>query len=405
MSAGGTVVMGGALEVDTLMRLFLERASGGDVIVLRTSGSDGYNDYLYSELGTTINSVETILCHSREASYDPYVLRRIREAEGIWFAGGNQATYFEYWAGTPLADAVNTALDHRNTVVGGISAGMAVLASTPFSARNGTVLSAEALDDPYSDLVTVETNPLFYARLSVPMIFDTHFDDPDRRGRMAAFMARVRQDLGIQMLGIGLDEYTGALITQDGITFYNDDAQYEDDYAYVFTYDCFDDGEGIFVCAPGEPLTWTGGHLRYLRYQTTPDNRNWYGFQSSTPGADALVSLHTVEVDAGNYSDALSSDVLALPSLCGLISQVTDLDLRPLNAYPNPSADHRWSVDVPSPVNDVIIFDDIGNTVPAVYTQQEDHLTIRVADDRAGLYHAIIESQGSRYYVRLSAIR
>ena len=27
----------------------LERSNGGDILVLRTSGSDGYNNYLFSE--------------------------------------------------------------------------------------------------------------------------------------------------------------------------------------------------------------------------------------------------------------------------------------------------------------------------------------------------------------------
>ena len=37
--------MGGASENDAAMAWFLERAGGGDVLVLRASGSDGYNDY------------------------------------------------------------------------------------------------------------------------------------------------------------------------------------------------------------------------------------------------------------------------------------------------------------------------------------------------------------------------
>jgi hypothetical protein len=43
----GTVLMGGASENDNAMRWFLERAGGGDVLVLRTSGEDGYNDYFF----------------------------------------------------------------------------------------------------------------------------------------------------------------------------------------------------------------------------------------------------------------------------------------------------------------------------------------------------------------------
>ena len=56
----GVVLMGGASEHDEAMKWFLEQANGGDVVVIRASGSDGYNDYMFSDLGVTVNSVETI---------------------------------------------------------------------------------------------------------------------------------------------------------------------------------------------------------------------------------------------------------------------------------------------------------------------------------------------------------
>ena len=65
---GGICLMGGASEDDNTMRWFLDRADGGDILVLRASGSDGYNSYLFTELGTPVNSVETIVCHNPEAS-------------------------------------------------------------------------------------------------------------------------------------------------------------------------------------------------------------------------------------------------------------------------------------------------------------------------------------------------
>ena len=91
--AGGVCLMGGATENDNAMRWFLQRANGGDVLVLRTSGSNGYNPYLYTTLGVPVNSVETIVCNNAAASTDPYLLRKIQQAEAIWFAGGDQWRY------------------------------------------------------------------------------------------------------------------------------------------------------------------------------------------------------------------------------------------------------------------------------------------------------------------------
>jgi hypothetical protein len=51
------------------MKWFLQRANGGDILVLRTTGSNGYNSYLYSGLGVTVNSVETIVCKQLEVRW------------------------------------------------------------------------------------------------------------------------------------------------------------------------------------------------------------------------------------------------------------------------------------------------------------------------------------------------
>ena len=59
--------MGGAREDDNAMRWFLKQADGGDILVLRTSGSNGYNDYLYSELQVNVNSVESIVVKNKNA--------------------------------------------------------------------------------------------------------------------------------------------------------------------------------------------------------------------------------------------------------------------------------------------------------------------------------------------------
>ncbi|MFM7758272.1 MAG: cyanophycinase, partial [Crocinitomicaceae bacterium] len=89
---GGVCLMGGATEDDNAMKWFLQRANGGDILVLRTTGSNGYNSYLYSELGVPVNSVETIVCHNILASNESYIIQKINQAEAIWFAGGDQWT-------------------------------------------------------------------------------------------------------------------------------------------------------------------------------------------------------------------------------------------------------------------------------------------------------------------------
>ena len=138
-ASGGVCLMGGASENDEGMTWFLERAGGGDVLVLRASGSDGYNDYLYSDLGVDVHRVTTVVCQSVSASSNAEVLALVEGAEAIWFAGGDQADYHQLWQNTPLNDAINEGIATRNVVVGGTSAGMAILGGLRFTAANGTV--------------------------------------------------------------------------------------------------------------------------------------------------------------------------------------------------------------------------------------------------------------------------
>ena len=114
----GVCLMGGATENDEAMKWFLNRANGGDVLVLRASGSDGYNDYFYTELGVTIHSVETIVINNASGAVDPYVLQQVEDAEAIWFAGGDQYDYVSYFKDTAMEDALNIFInDNNNTLI------------------------------------------------------------------------------------------------------------------------------------------------------------------------------------------------------------------------------------------------------------------------------------------------
>ena len=78
--------MGGASEHENAMKWFLTQANGGYVLVLRASGSNGYNDYFYSQLGIPINSVETVVCLNESSGEDAAIIEKINKAEAIWFA-------------------------------------------------------------------------------------------------------------------------------------------------------------------------------------------------------------------------------------------------------------------------------------------------------------------------------
>lgn len=240
----GLVLMGGGTDVDAAFTWWKPKLAGGDVVVLRASGADGYNDYLYSDIGGA-DSVQTMLVTTKALANDPWVADRVARAEGIFIAGGDQAVYVETWKGTALEDAIHAAYA-RGAVVGGTSAGCDVLSSVMFSALNDTVYSDEALADPYNEYMTLEGDFLSFPPMT-PTVVDTHFHERDRMGRLIAFMARSLQDgLAAFILGLGIDEATALVVDASG-------------HAEVV-------GAGhVYVvgaqrhaeqCQPGQPLVW-----------------------------------------------------------------------------------------------------------------------------------------------------
>jgi len=250
----GLVLMGGAGEMPEAMVWFLGRAAGGDVLVLRASGSDAYNDYLYSDLGVDVNRVETIRFNNPNASDDEYILNRIAEAEAIWLAGGDQFNYVQFWKDTPIQDALHAHVISKGGAIGGISAGLAVLGFGYFAAGNGTVYSGEALQDPYNSNMDVRYGDFLRMPWMNSVINDSHYDDPDRKGRHVAMLARLITDHSIAALGIGCNEYTAVCIAEDGFAHcYGEYPQYPEQ-VYFIRPTCLDVAGPI--CIAGEPLDW-----------------------------------------------------------------------------------------------------------------------------------------------------
>ena len=213
-SGPGILMIGGGREPDDAFSWWNQQVNGGDVVILRTSGSDGYNDYIYRELGG-VDSVTTLMLTTQELANAPWVAEQIENAEGIFLAGGDQWTYVTNWKGTRVTESIMTAW-HRGALLGGSSAGLAVLGEFIFDAKEGTVTSEEALADPYRDDVSLSTE-----FLSIPLlahaITDSHFAERDRMGRLITFLARLHKEtITPHIMGIGIDEATALTLGPQG---------------------------------------------------------------------------------------------------------------------------------------------------------------------------------------------
>ena len=70
-TSGLTVLHGGGTDIDEIFVRMGAAAGGGDFVVIRASGTDAYNPYIYELCGC--DSVETIIFKNRQAAFDPYV--------------------------------------------------------------------------------------------------------------------------------------------------------------------------------------------------------------------------------------------------------------------------------------------------------------------------------------------
>lgn len=245
------LLMGGGRDVDAAFTWWSERIAGGDLVVLRTSGADGYNDYLYDEIGG-FDSIETLIVDSTVLANDPYVAWTLAHAEAVFIAGGDQSLHLSAWRDTAVSREL-AAIYVRGGFLGGTSAGLAVLSEFIYSGSNGSVISSEALADPYDPRVTLE-GPFVKLPPLVGVITDSHFVARDRMGRLIAFLSRLVVDgLHPAPIGLGLDEQSAMVI----------DARGEATFLGV--------GNAYWValtgtpplCEPGEPLRAVANAWRY----------------------------------------------------------------------------------------------------------------------------------------------
>jgi len=244
LSAPSFVLMGGGPDVDAAFRWMIVRAgitpkTGGRFVVIRATGTEAYNPYIYysNDASSTspspaelwvggaalgLSAVETLVIPSVEAANDATVNAIVGRANAVFIAGGDQADYLRYWKGTKL-DATLRGLMAKNIPLGGTSAGLAVLGQFDYAALNGSVTSKQALSNPYNKYMTLDPAPLapsggFIAPPALAnLITDSHLDSRDRMGRLFAFVARLVRPDGSTGCGGGILPAGGGAGTARGI--------------------------------------------------------------------------------------------------------------------------------------------------------------------------------------------
>jgi len=201
------MIIGGAedkLRRRTVLTEFV-RAAGGDharIAVIPTASSLGPEVVeVYDALFRTLGAAEVVSARpqNRDDAHDPAFVELIDKSTGIFMTGGNQLKLSGVVSGTPFGDAIRAA-HLRGAVVGGTSAGASIQSSHMVAFGGGGATPKQRMTQVAAGLGLLDT-----------CVIDQHFDQRNRYGRLLMIVSQ-----SPQLLGIGVDEDTAAVVTFDG---------------------------------------------------------------------------------------------------------------------------------------------------------------------------------------------
>ena len=195
LPGGALLICGGGTLPDKVRERFIELAGGSKakIIVIPTAhrladGKDPEKDFLTSWSSFKVDSLKILHTRSRETANDPAFCKALTEATGVWIGGGQQAMVTSVYLGTEVERQLK-ALLARGGVIGGSSAGAAVMSKVMIASGQGKATLAEGFD--------------FFPGA----VFDQHFLRRRRHVRLLGVI-NAHPDL----TGFGIDEGTALVV-------------------------------------------------------------------------------------------------------------------------------------------------------------------------------------------------
>ena len=189
----------------------VQKSDSGKIIILGVGSATEWLPTYFMSFGadTAYNkTISTIAAANLQETYDELIT-----AKAIFLRGGDQWDYIRLWKGTKVDSAINFVFQDGG-VIAGTSAGAAVLGNVDFSAQSGSAYPDEALQNPFYSRMKFENN---FLNLIPNVLFDTHFIERARHGRLIAMIYNQHFTVGRDLIGAGIDDRTAICISPDGI--------------------------------------------------------------------------------------------------------------------------------------------------------------------------------------------
>lgn len=189
----------------------VQKSDSGKIIIIDVADATSWLPNYFMSLGadTAYNkTIATTSAANLQSTYDELIT-----AKAIFIRGGDQWDYIRLWKGTKVDSAIQYVFNNGG-VIAGTSAGAAVLGDVDFSAQNGSAYPDEALQNPFYSRMKFENN---FLKLVPNVLFDTHFIERGRHGRLIAMLYNQYFTTGRDLIGVGVDDRTAICISPDGI--------------------------------------------------------------------------------------------------------------------------------------------------------------------------------------------
>lgn len=197
------MAVGGSEDTEkdaVILKEFVRLAGGAKArLVVMTVATDHPEEvgkeYAQAFKALGIDQVEAVDVSQREDAQSEQGIKKVHEATGIYFTGGDQLHITALLGGSKMHQELFTRFT-KGVVIGGTSAGASMMG-------NSMILKGEPSISPRFGAVEIGPGMDFV----VGAIIDVHFSERARLGRLITAVAHCPQDIGI-----GIDENTAFVV-------------------------------------------------------------------------------------------------------------------------------------------------------------------------------------------------
>ena len=187
-SGGTLLIAGGGQLSEQIRQRFVDLAGGRDarIVVIPAESINEQSRIQYRDSWSMydVKSIDVLHAESRTQADDPEFSRVLKTATGVWLGGGQQA-WLAAWYGRTRVESRLKELLARNGVIGGTSAGAAVMSRVMIASGRDQPTMGQGFD------------------LIPRAVIDQHFIKRNRIGRLQRVLEQHPE-----LIGFGIDEGT-----------------------------------------------------------------------------------------------------------------------------------------------------------------------------------------------------